>query len=438
MTIARLAITACTATAIAVIATPAFGQFPPPELRPGDEYRVIFVTSTTSDGNLGRIGGADELVNLATQRSTSLIRDFSFRALVSTDTVDAIERFPGDFFPVYNTRGELVADRLSDLLDGADTELDNRVWYDETGGEISSSLTVWTGTTADGEATTLHCHGWTTDSSGSDATIGHPDLTDEQWVNGGTLNCSNRARLYGLSDPIEIKGPELFVPAAASALGQAGTHWTTSGWFLNLTPTTVTVRGAFLQQGRSNLGVVRSPITIASLPPLAFLEVADIVKILGGSGKAGALYFTFEPLGQIQTTDMVRVTTYTSTPNHLGDGAYGQGIPAVTAGIAEGAYVSGLFQNAVHRTNLGVVNTSGERITLRIEFSDAGGLPIGVAVEWILEPYEHRQRGLPDLGVSQIDGGGARITLHSAEGSFRAYTSTVDQITGDAAYNAAQ
>jgi hypothetical protein len=135
---------------------------------------------------------------------------------------------------------------------------------------------------------------------------------------------------------------------------------------------------------------------------------------------------------------MVRVTTYTSTPNQLGGGAYGQAIPAVPEGLSESVYVSGLFQNSTHRTNLGIVNTSPEQITVRIEFSDVGGQQIGVTVEWTLLPYEHRQRSLPDLGVSQIDGGGARMTLQSADGSFRAYTSTVDQVTGDAAYNAAR
>jgi len=59
------------------------------------------------------------------------------------------------------------------------------------------------------------------------------------------------------------------------------------------------------------------------------------------------------------------------------------------------------------------------------------------SVNWTLQPYEQRQVSLPSLGVNELDGG--LVTFTAGRGtSFRGYTSTVDQNSGDAVYNEAR
>jgi len=438
MRVERWSVVALCFTFVLAVSAPSAAQLPPPGLEAGDTYRVLFVTSTTTNGNIGGMFGADVLVNQAAQSSGSKVRDLSFKAVLSSATTDAVDRFADDGVPIYNTRGELVASTVSELFAGAGTTLDHQVWYDEFANQIAGGMLAWTGSQSDGTATTRLCQGWSTSSNAFDANVGHADLVDDNWLSWGTLNCTNPARLYGLSDPVSTGGLALFLPAAASAQGQSGTFWTTRAWIVNTAGATVTVRGALLRQGQSNSSAVLHPVTLGSIPAHGFLEIADLVSALSGSGLTAGVLLTAETSAQGQPLDLIRATSYTSTPDPERGGAYGQAIPAVAAGTLEKVWVPGLFQSSTHRTNLGVLNTSDEQITVHIEFFGLGGGALATPVDWTLQPYEQRQWGLPALGVASVTGGSARVSLLSGVGSFRAYTSTVDEVTGDAAYNAGQ
>ena len=230
---------------------------------------------------------------------------------------------------------------------------------------------------------------------------------------------------------------ELFVPAAASAQGQGGTSWSTAGWFSNSTDVPVDLSAALLRQGQSNAAAVASPVTLGTIPPHGFLRVDDLVAVLGGSQLTGGLYLRATASGISQGTSIVTATTHTFTPNPLGGGSYGQGIPASRAGSAGETLVPGVFQNAVLRTNIGVLNTSGTTVTLEVRVLDANGNQMSFT-GWSLQPYEQRQVGLPVLGVSSLNGGSVTFRVTSAGGSILGYASTVDQVSGDAIYNAAR
>jgi len=230
---------------------------------------------------------------------------------------------------------------------------------------------------------------------------------------------------------------ELFVPAAASAQGQGGTSWSTSGWFSNSTDVPVDLAAALLRQGQSNATAVASPVTLGTIPPHGFLRVDDLVGVLGGSQLTAGVYLRATGTGISQGTSIVTATTHTFTPNPLGGGSYGQGIPASRAGSAGQTLVPGVFQNAVLRTNVGVLNTSSTTVTLEVRILDAGGNQMSLT-GWSLQPYEQRQVGLPVLGVSSLDGGSVTFRVTSASGSILGYASTVDQVSGDAIYNAAR
>jgi len=228
----------------------------------------------------------------------------------------------------------------------------------------------------------------------------------------------------------------LFVPAAAAVHGEAGTYWSTDGWFSSLVDATVTVSGAFLRQGQDNSAAVASPSVLGTVPPEGFTKLADLVTMLGVSEKAGGLYLVLSATGGSLPSTLGVATTHTFTPNPSGDGVYGQGIPAVPAGSVAKSFVPGVFQGAAMRTNVGALNTSGGAITLDVTILNAAGNQAGSAT-WTLQPYEQRQVGLPSLGVASLDGGTVVFEL-SGHGSYRAYTSTVDQESGDAVYNAAR
>ncbi len=229
---------------------------------------------------------------------------------------------------------------------------------------------------------------------------------------------------------------EAFYPAGASVAGLAGTFWTTDGWFKSTSGADVDLYGAFLPQGTNNSAAVASPIALGVIPANGSLVVEDIISELGGAGRTGGVYLRAEAIGGTQLPYLF-ATSYTSTPNPGAGGSYGQGIPAVGVGLKGITVAPGAFQNSKRRTNAGALNTSAFAIAIRVVVIDRNGVPAG-SQAWDIPPYSQRQVSLPNIGVTSLDGGSVVFELLSTAGSYRAYTSTVDAITGDAVYTEAQ
>ena len=279
------------------------------------------------------------------------------------------------------------------------------------------------------------------------STVSTPaDATSAQvWV--GVLSCTSDTETdpavavfddvyFGASTGEQTASQELFVPAAAAAHGQAGTYWSTNGWCSNLTDTTLSISGALLRQGQGNATAVASPTSLGTIPPGGFVQLTDLVSMLGGSETTGGLYLLAAASGHNLPTDLMEVTTHTYTPNPYGDGVYGQGILALPACPYARAIVPGVFQHSQLRTNVGALNTSGGPITLTVRILNAAGNEEASAT-WSLQPYEQRQVSLPSLGLTSLSGGTVVFVLQGS-GSFRGYTSTVDQHSGDAVFNEAR
>ncbi len=229
----------------------------------------------------------------------------------------------------------------------------------------------------------------------------------------------------------------LYYPAAAEALGQQGTHWKTSGRFSNLVDFPVTISASLLRQNQDNSAAVASPIVLGTVPARGHLAVDDLVSALGGNGMTAGVYLLAEAQAAGLPADLVNATSYTWTPNGSGPGGYGQGLPAVGAGTRAAVTIPGIYQGDAYRTNLGILNTSSGTIEVDVAVRDGGGTVV-FTTRWTLMPYEQRQVGLPSLGVANLDGGTASFTRTSTSGSFRAYASTVDQLSGDAIYSEAR
>ncbi len=229
----------------------------------------------------------------------------------------------------------------------------------------------------------------------------------------------------------------LFVPAAATVGGVGGTFWSTNGWFSNLVDFPVTLEGAFLRQGQDNSDALGQLIRLGVIPPRGFIQVDDVVAALGGVEEAGGIYLLASADAGGLPAMLVAATTHTFTPNPAGEGVYGQGLAAVNAGGRQQVVAPGLYQGAAFRTNVGVLNTSAEIVSVELELRGPNGDVVATA-SWTLLPYEQRQSSLRSLGVNAVEGGTLVVTRTSSTGSFRAYTSTVDQASGDAVYNEAR
>lgn len=225
----------------------------------------------------------------------------------------------------------------------------------------------------------------------------------------------------------------LYLSAAASASGAAGTHWTTDAWIHNRADVDVDVVGAFLDQGHDNSAALASLQPLGTIEAGGFLEVTDIVSALGESGEVGGVYLAATPLEATGTADLIAASSHTWTGNPFGDGTYGQGITAVPAGTEDELRAPGLMQSSAYRTNVGVLNTSNADITVRVRILDDSGTA-QADVLWDLQPYEQRQESLPSLGVSRLAGGTCVFSVTAGPESFIGYASIVDNDSGDAVY----
>lgn len=195
----------------------------------------------------------------------------------------------------------------------------------------------------------------------------------------------------------------------------------------------VEVSAALLLSGRDNADAAASFAPLATLPARGSLALDDIVGALGEDGVAGGLVLILRAQGTDLPATLATGSSTTFTPDPTGAGAFGQGIPAVTAGTRNSVVATGVRQGASHRSNAGVLNTSQATITVDVTVRDTTGATVGFAT-WTLLPYEHRQAGLASLGIAAVTGGSVAFDSRKPGGSFRAYLSVVDQSTGDPVY----
>lgn len=159
-----------------------------PETGVGD-YRV-FVTSTTYDGNLGGLSGADAICqNLADTSSLG----GRWRAWLSTNSTQARDRVNDVAYYLVNNTTKVCDDR-TDLTDGT---IGNIINIAEN--QTSIGGYVWTGTNADGTAHLNNCNNWTSNLDSSSGVYGNTNSSDGAWTNAGTEpmgGCASRYHLY--------------------------------------------------------------------------------------------------------------------------------------------------------------------------------------------------------------------------------------------------
>src|SRR5690606_5429710 len=100
--------------------------------------------------------------------------------------------------PYYTRNGTKVADDWADLTDGSlDAPIDRLV----TGVQISTTLTVWTGTLSDASTASDLCDQgtsgeWNTNSNSFFGMTGDPTATNGTWSEDGNGTCDVLRRVY--------------------------------------------------------------------------------------------------------------------------------------------------------------------------------------------------------------------------------------------------
>lgn len=172
----------------------------PAGLNPGDEYRLVFVTSTGAGATSSDIttynafvtGAANSVPELAALSTT-------WSVVGSTPTVSARTNtgttLPGGL-PIYNLAGALVAVDNDDLWDGA---LLAPINHTESGDEVFNQF-VWTGTFVNGNGSSLLGLGGPLDG----VLTGIAGETDNRWIHWDSDTMTLPYHYYAMSGVLTV------------------------------------------------------------------------------------------------------------------------------------------------------------------------------------------------------------------------------------------
>jgi cysteine-rich repeat protein len=162
------------------------------------EFRLVFATSTTHDGDLGGLDGADAICQT---RADAANLSGTYMAWISTDQGSPSSRFVQSTVPYHTPDGIKVVDSWADLIDGT---LDNPINRTESGGASVNAVaqcgatnrTARTGTTNDGMPTVDTCNNFASNSNADSGTIGRTTGSNATWSDGCTAGCDEAAAIY--------------------------------------------------------------------------------------------------------------------------------------------------------------------------------------------------------------------------------------------------
>jgi hypothetical protein len=193
----------------------------PDGLNPGDHFRFVFVTDAIRDATSTSITDYDSFVNDKAGGAMYNGVVVNWRAIGSTDTVDAIEHVGQANTPVYLSDGTLVTTTTTStgLWSGA---LVHEINLDLAGNPVDPLFFVWTGTnpTGTGFGGPL--------GSGRPQTGSNTD-TLGAWVSSGTSPSGDLRSLYGISSVLTVAQavPE---PSTLTMVGTALSLGLAIGW----------------------------------------------------------------------------------------------------------------------------------------------------------------------------------------------------------------
>jgi hypothetical protein len=233
----------------------------------------------------------------------------------------------------------------------------------------------------------------------------------------------------------------LIIPAVAHVDGALGSQWQSDVRLLNTSGAATKYELSFVPSASD--GTLAGQTSELDVNPGQSVALDDIVFTWFGEATAGSIFLRpleqAAPFGLAAATPLSVASSRTLNQSPLG--TFGQFIPAIAFGDFIGAEdalgvprrisLQQIAQNDLFRTNIGIVEGSGEAANVEIALFDGSGTRVAL-VPLVLQPREHRQ--LDSIFASQnvrVDDGRAEVTVTSVTGKITAYASRIDNRTGD-------
>jgi hypothetical protein len=150
----------------------------------------VFATSTTHNGNLGGLAGADAICQA---RANAASLGGTWKAWLSDATTSAASRHTQSTAPYQLVGGGVVANNWTDLTNGG---IGGPIQRDENGTVLAAGE-VWTGTTTSGGSDPATCNNWTSSAAAQFGEYGRNNTSGAGWTAAtGTRACNGAKRLY--------------------------------------------------------------------------------------------------------------------------------------------------------------------------------------------------------------------------------------------------
>ncbi len=180
----------------------------PDGLKPGDRFRILFVTDAVRDATSPDIADYDAFVTADAQAVPAMQRFLTnWRAVGSTDSIHARDHIdmasPGGV-PIFRPDGVRIADDYTRFWDSARVPLLAPINVTPSG-QVIGSARAWTGSNFRGYRV------WPFGGVGVNVRAGDPTATNYTWTQANDLPPSQAARVYGISDVLTV--PEARHPA---------------------------------------------------------------------------------------------------------------------------------------------------------------------------------------------------------------------------------
>lgn len=158
---------------------------------PANNFKRVFVTSTTHTGDLGGLDSADAICQVLADNS---MLDGRYKAWLSDAIQSPSTRFNRSDVPYELVDGTQVAANYDDLVDGT---IQNTIDLTEGGGDFNTA--VWTNTSVDGTPQFTgdgSCSGWQSSMPELLGLTGISVSIDSQWTALQALSCDTLRALY--------------------------------------------------------------------------------------------------------------------------------------------------------------------------------------------------------------------------------------------------
>ncbi len=226
------------------------------------------------------------------------------------------------------------------------------------------------------------------------------------------------------------------IPSVVYRSGQAeGSQYSTDGWISNLSPQPAPVELFFTPAGKDGVldaGVLKATTEI---PAQTTMSLANLLQSVFQFRLEDGMYGALQIKSDADDALVVRVVTNVST---AGDPtlAFRDQLPATALGLGAvkggpSLFIAGISANALWRTNLLLVETSGHGATMFINVRDKGGRVVGsYAGDVLAYGLLQLSVGLHLLGGGTVDSGSLEVLVNGGQGTLSAYATVVSNLNG--------